>query len=134
SDILSRPIDVSQFGLIYAGAQKNLGPSGVTVVIMREDLIQPAEHIPTMFRYSTHLANDSLYNTPPVYSIYMVNLVLKWLRDQGGLTVVEQRNEEKAKLIYDVIDQSNGFYQGVAHAAHRSPMNITFRMANEELE
>lgn len=134
SDILSRPIDVSQFGLIYAGAQKNLGPSGVTVVIMREDLIQPAEHIPTMFRYSTHLANDSLYNTPPVYSIYMVNLVLKWLRDQGGLTVVEQRNEEKAKLIYDVIDQSNGFYRGVAHAAHRSPMNITFRMANEELE
>lgn len=134
SDILSRPLDVSQFGLIYAGAQKNLGPSGVTVVIVREDLIQPAEHIPTMFRYSTHLTNDSLYNTPPVYSIYMVNLVLQWLRDQGGLTAVEQRNEEKSKLIYDVIDQSNGFYSGVADVAYRSPMNITFRMANEELE
>ncbi|GFR38605.1 phosphoserine aminotransferase [Insulibacter thermoxylanivorax] len=134
SDILSRPLDVSRFGLIYAGAQKNLGPSGVTVVIIREDLIQPAEHLPTMLRYSTHADNNSLYNTPPVYSIYMMNLVLQWIKENGGLAAMEKRNEEKAKLIYDVIDGSGGFYRGVAKPEYRSPMNITFRMANEELE
>lgn len=134
SDILSRPLDVSRFGLIYAGAQKNLGPSGVTVVIIREDLIQPAEHLPTMLRYSTHADNNSLYNTPPVYSIYMMNLVLQWIKENGGLAAMEKRNEEKAKLIYDVIDGSSGFYRGVAKPEYRSPMNITFRMANEELE
>lgn len=134
SDILSRPIDVSQFGLIYAGAQKNLGPSGVTVVIIREDLVEPNEHLPTMLRYSTHLDNDSLYNTPPVYSVYMVNLVLNWIKDNGGLSAIEKRNQEKAQLIYDVIDQSGGFYRGVAQPEYRSPMNITFRLANEELE
>lgn len=134
SDILSRPIDVSQFGLIYAGAQKNLGPSGVTVVIIREDLVEANEHLPTMFRYSTHVSNDSLYNTPPVYSVYMVNLVLQWIDNNGGLAVMEQRNREKAQLIYDVIDQSGGFYRGVAHPDYRSPMNITFRLENEELE
>jgi phosphoserine aminotransferase len=134
SDILSRPIDVSKFGLIYAGAQKNLGPSGVTVVIVREDLVEPNEHIPTMLRYSTHLDNDSLYNTPPVYSVYMVNLVLNWIKDNGGLAAMEKRNQEKAQLIYDVIDQSGGFYRGVARPEYRSPMNITFRLENEELE
>jgi len=134
SDILSRPIDVSRFGLIYAGAQKNLGPSGVTVVIIREDLAEANEHLPTMLRYRTHVDNDSLYNTPPVYSVYMVNLVLEWIEENGGLAAMEQRNLEKAKLIYDVIDQSGGFYRGVAHPDHRSPMNITFRLADEELE
>jgi len=134
SDILSRPVDVSQFGLIYAGAQKNLGPSGVTVLIIREDLVEANEHLPTMMRYSTHLDNDSLYNTPPVYSVYMVNLVLKWIEENGGLAAMERRNMEKAQLIYDAIDQSGGFYRGVAHPDDRSPMNITFRLADEELE
>jgi phosphoserine aminotransferase len=87
-----------------------------------------------MLRYSTHLDNDSLYNTPPVYSVYMVNLVLNWIKDNGGLSAMEKRNQEKAQLIYDVIDQSGGFYRGVAQPEYRSPMNITFRLANEELE
>lgn len=135
SDILSRPIDVSQFGLIYAGAQKNLGPSGVTVVIMREELAKEApESLPTMMRYATHVDGDSLYNTPPVYSIYMVGLVLKWIKANGGLAGMEQRNAGKTKLIYDVIDGSGGFYRGVAEPGSRSTMNITFRMADEENE
>ncbi|MEB3102447.1 3-phosphoserine/phosphohydroxythreonine transaminase [Ferviditalea candida] len=135
SDILSRPIDVSSFALIYAGAQKNLGPSGVTVVIVRNELVQDSpKHLPTMFRYSTHAANQSLYNTPPVYSVYMMNLVLKWVRDQGGAIEMERRNREKTKLIYDMIDQSGGFYRGVAHPEDRSQMNVTFRLNDEELE
>lgn len=134
SDILSRPLDIGSFGMIYAGAQKNLGPSGVTVVIMREDLIEANEQIPTMLRYSTHLDNDSLYNTPPVYSVYMVNLVLKWIKENGGVAAMEKRNREKAQLIYDVIDGSGGFYRGVAKTEYRSLMNITFRLADEELE
>lgn len=135
SDILSRPIDVKKFGVIYAGAQKNLGPSGTTVVIIRDDLLDRApEQLPTMFRYRTHADNNSLYNTPPVYSIYMVKLVLEWLKDNGGLAAMEQRNREKTQLIYDVIDGSDGFYRGVADPEYRSPMNITFRLANEELE
>lgn len=136
SDILCRPLDVSQFALMYAGAQKNLGPSGVTLVILREDLLAdvPATGIPTMLRYDTHVKNDSLYNTPPVYSIYMMNLVLKWIRSNGGLSAMEERNREKTSLIYDVIDKSDGFYRGVADRESRSLMNITFRMANEQLE
>jgi phosphoserine aminotransferase len=135
SDILSKPIDVSKFGLIYAGAQKNLGPSGVTVVIIREDLLEGLpKGLPTMLRYDIHSKNKSLYNTPPSFSVYMVNLVLKWLKEQGGLAVVDQRNQEKAKLIYDAVDQSGGFYKGAAHADSRSLMNITFRLASEELE
>ena len=123
SDILSRPIKVEQFGLIYAGAQKNLGPSGVTVVIIREDLLErAADQLPTMFRYSTHADHNSLYNTPPVYSIYMVKLVLEWLKENGGLAAIELRNHEKTKLIYDVIDGSGGFYRGVADPEYRSPM------------
>ncbi|MFC5987172.1 3-phosphoserine/phosphohydroxythreonine transaminase [Marinicrinis lubricantis] len=135
SDILCRPVDVSRFGMIYAGAQKNLGPSGVTLVIAREDLVQQSpEHVPTMFRYDTHVENNSLYNTPPVYSIYMVNLVLKWIKGKGGLAEVQQFNTEKASLIYDAIDSSNGFYKGVAVPKDRSIMNITFTMSSEELE
>ncbi|MFD2671351.1 3-phosphoserine/phosphohydroxythreonine transaminase [Marinicrinis sediminis] len=135
SDILCRPLDVSKFGLIYAGAQKNLGPSGVTIVIAREDLVQESPaNLPSMFRYDTHIDNNSLYNTPPVYSIYMVNLVLKWVKEKGGLAEMEQFNQEKTKLIYDVIDQSQGFYRGVAAPADRSIMNLTFTMENEALE
>lgn len=135
SDIMSKPIDVSQFALIYAGAQKNLGPSGVTIVIIREEMIaRAAEQIPTMFRYDTYLNNNSLYNTPPVYSIYMVNLVMKWIKSMGGLAAIEQHNQEKAALIYDQIDQSDGFYYGSAEKALRSLMNITFRLQDEQLE
>ncbi|MEI7025960.1 3-phosphoserine/phosphohydroxythreonine transaminase [Paenibacillus sp. y28] len=135
SDILCRPIDASKFSMIYAGAQKNLGPSGVTIVIVKEDLLQDApKTIPTMLRYSTFVKNDSLYNTPPVYSVYMVNLVLKWIKANGGVAAMEQKNIEKTKLIYDAIDNSGGFYRGVVDPGSRSTMNITWRMASEELE
>jgi phosphoserine aminotransferase len=135
SDILSRPVDVSQFGVIYAGAQKNLGPSGVTVVIIRDDLAaESPEGVPTMLRYSTHAKNRSLYNTPPSFSIYMVNLVLKWIKSNGGVAAIERQNREKTDLIYNVIDASGGFYRGVAHPASRSRMNVTFRLGDEELE
>ncbi|NDI35852.1 3-phosphoserine/phosphohydroxythreonine transaminase [Chengkuizengella sediminis] len=135
SDILCRPIDVSQFGMIYAGAQKNLGPSGVTLVVVREDLLENApDHIPTMLRYDTHINANSLYNTPPVYSVYMVNLVLKWIKEKGGLDQIEKFNREKTKLIYDVIDESQGFYMGTVDKKDRSIMNIPFRLKNEQLE
>lgn len=135
SDILSRPVDVSKFGIIYAGAQKNLGPSGVTVVIIRKDLIEKANtNIPTMLKYKTHADGNSLYNTPPTFGIYMLGEVLKWVEEQGGLTAIQKRNEEKAKVIYDAIDNSNGFYTGHATPESRSLMNITFRVADEELE
>jgi phosphoserine aminotransferase len=135
SDIVSRPVDVSQFALIYAGAQKNLGPSGVTVVIARDDLLQHSpKSVPTMLRYDTHVENNSLYNTPPAYSVYMVKLVLEWIKEKGGLQAIEQHNKDKTSLIYNTIDQSGGFYQGVAARDYRSLMNITFRMDNENLE
>jgi phosphoserine aminotransferase len=135
SDIMSRPIDVSRFSLIYAGAQKNLGPSGVTVVVLRESMLERAKDgLPTMLRYKTHAKQNSLYNTPPVYSIYMVNLMLKWIKQQGGLSVIEQKNREKAALLYDAIDSSGGFYRGFAERGSRSLMNITFRLATEQLE
>jgi phosphoserine aminotransferase len=135
SDILSRQFDLNQFGLIYAGAQKNLGPSGVTVVIAREDLISESpKDIPTMFRYNTHLSNNSLYNTPPAFSVYMVNEVLKWIEEQGSLVGLEKINRKKAQLIYDTIDNSGGFYRGPVEAGSRSIMNITFRLTSEELE
>jgi len=135
SDIMSRPIDVSKFGIIYAGAQKNLGPSGVTVVIIRDDLAYVApEHVPTMLRYETHVKDKSLYNTPPTFSVYMVNLVLKWIKAKGGVEAIEKANAEKAAVIYEEIDRSGGFYRGFAHPDSRSPMNITFRIADEALE
>lgn len=136
SDIMCRPVDVSQFAMIYAGAQKNLGPSGVTIAIVRDDLVQSAaaKGLPTMMRYETHSKNNSLYNTPPSFSIYMVDLMLKWIKSNGGLTAMEQRNIEKAALIYDTIDASGGFYRGCAEAGSRSLMNITFRLQTEELE
>jgi phosphoserine aminotransferase len=135
SDILSTPFDVSKFSLIYAGAQKNLGPSGVTVVIIRKELIEKANpNIPTMLKYSTHAKNNSLYNTPPTFGIYMLGEVLNWAKEIGGITEIAKRNEVKAKLIYDAIDESNGFYVGHAEKESRSLMNITFRLKDEELE
>lgn len=135
SDILSRSFDASKFAMIYAGAQKNLGPSGVTVVVAREDFLKDSpKHVPTMLRYSTHIKNDSLYNTPPAYSVYIVNLVLKWIKANGGLSVMEQRNIEKTALVYDTIDNSGGFYEGLATKDSRSIMNITFKLQSEELE
>ncbi|WP_341281608.1 3-phosphoserine/phosphohydroxythreonine transaminase [Paenibacillus sp. FSL H8-0537] len=135
SDILSRPVDVSQFGLIYAGAQKNLGPSGVTVVIVRDDLVKESpKTIPAIFRYDTHVKAGSLYNTPPSFSVYMVNLVLKWIKARGGVAQINQYNRDKTNLIYNTIDQSGGFYYGFAAPESRSLMNITFRLQDAELE
>ncbi|MCR4416705.1 MAG: 3-phosphoserine/phosphohydroxythreonine transaminase [Ignavibacteria bacterium] len=135
SDIFSYPFDVSKFGLIYAGAQKNLGPAGVTIVIIREDLLERSQDsLHTMLNYKIHADNNSLYNTPPVFGIYIIGLVVKWLLNLGGLEAIAKINEEKAKLIYDAIDNSNGFYRGHADKDSRSKMNITFRLPNEELE
>ncbi len=135
SDILSRPIEVKKYGLIYAGAQKNMGPAGVTVVILRDDLLArvPAG-LPAMLDYKLQAEKGSLYNTPPVFAIYLVRLVLKWLKGIGGLTEMERRNREKADVLYNAIDSSGGFYRGTAEPASRSRMNVTFRMASEELE
>jgi phosphoserine aminotransferase len=135
SDIFSYPFDVSKFGLIYAGAQKNLGPAGVTIVIIREDLLERSQDsLHTMLNYKIHAENNSLYNTPPVFGIYIVGLVAKWLLSIGGLEAIAKINDEKAKLIYDAIDNSNGFYRGHAEKDSRSKMNITFRLPNEDLE
>jgi len=135
SDILSRSIDVSNFALIYAGAQKNLGPSGVTVVIVRRDQLQkiPAT-LPDILNYRVHAINRSLYHTPPVFAVYIVNLVLKWIQAIGGVKAMEYRNQEKADLIYRTIDNSGGFYSGLADRESRSLMNVTFRASNEEIE
>ncbi|MGG3466886.1 3-phosphoserine/phosphohydroxythreonine transaminase [Neobacillus pocheonensis] len=135
SDILSKSIDVSKFALIYAGAQKNLGPSGVTVVIIRKDLLEKANtNIPTMLKYSTHAKNNSLYNTPPTFGIYMLGEVLNWARELGGLNAISELNDKKATLIYDAIDSSDGYYIGHAQKDSRSLMNITFNLKTEELE
>ncbi|TBL81885.1 3-phosphoserine/phosphohydroxythreonine transaminase [Paenibacillus thalictri] len=135
SDILSCRRDLSRFAMVYAGAQKNLGPAGVTAVVIRDDFAKEARSdIPVIFRYGTYVKNRSLYNTPPVHSIYMVNLVLQWVREQGGVAALEQRNRTKAKLLYDTIDASGGFYKGMVENKHRSIMNITWRMQDEALE
>jgi phosphoserine aminotransferase len=135
SDILSRSFDASRFSFIYAGAQKNLGPAGVTIVILREELLEGGfKTVPTMLRYDIHGKNNSLYNTPPVFAVYLVNLVLRRLKANGGLAEAEKRNRQKAALVYQAIDGSSGFYRGHAAADSRSLMNITFRLPNEELE
>ncbi len=135
SDILSRRVDVSAFDLIYAGAQKNLGPAGVVLVIAKKSLLATArENLPTMLKYSTFADNDSLYNTPPVFAIYMVNKTLHWIKRQGGVGAEAQNNAAKAKLIYDAIDNSGGFYKGHAVKEARSLMNITFNLATPEME
>ncbi|HJQ70654.1 MAG TPA: 3-phosphoserine/phosphohydroxythreonine transaminase [Blastocatellia bacterium] len=134
SDIFSHTIDVSKYGLIYAGAQKNLAPAGVTLVIIRDDLLaRSPESLPTMLNYNTHAKERSLFNTPPVFAIYVMRLVLTWLLDRGGLEEVERRNKEKAALLYDAIDATD-FYRAHAAPDSRSLMNITFRLPSEELE
>jgi phosphoserine aminotransferase len=134
SDIFSRPIDVAKYALIYAGAQKNLAPAGVTLVIIRDDMVKrtPAS-LPTMLQYAVHVENQSMYNTPPVFAIYVMRLVLKWLIKQGGLTAVETHNARKADKLYAEIDRT-GFYRGHARPDSRSRMNVTFRLPSEELE
>jgi phosphoserine aminotransferase len=135
SDFISRPIDVSKYGLIYAGAQKNAGPAGVVVTIIREDLLERVpENLPVMLDYKAQVAGGSMHNTPPCFAIYMVGLVFKWAIGLGGLAEVQRRNEEKAAVIYQTIDASGGFYTGHAAPEARSKMNITFRLPSEELE
>ena len=135
SDFISRPIDVSKYALIYAGAQKNAGPAGVTVVIIRDDMLErtPA-NLPVMLDYKALAASGSLHNTPPCFAIYMVGLVLQWAKKMGGLKEIEKNNRKKAEVIYKAIDESGGFYRGHAAPEARSIMNIPFRLPSEELE
>jgi len=134
SDILSRPVDVGRFGLIFAGAQKNMGPAGVTVVIVRDDLLdRTPEQVPTMFRYKIHADKGSMFNTPPCFAIHVVGLVLKWLDGIGGVPAIEKFNRDKAALLYEAIDAGD-FYRGHAEPASRSLMNVTFNLPTPELE
>jgi phosphoserine aminotransferase len=135
SDIMSRPFDASPFGLIYAGAQKNLGPAGVTLVIVRQDMLERVpESLPTMLKYTTYVAHGSMFNTPPCFAIYTIQLVLKWLEETiGGLDKMEEINRRKADFLYGTIDASE-FYQGTAETESRSVMNVTFRLPTEDLE
>ena len=134
SDILSRPIDLERYGVLYAGAQKNLGPSGVTLVVIRADLLErSARELPSMQRYATHAKEGSLYNTPPSFAIYVVGRVLAWIERGGGLAAMGERNAAKAKLLYDRIDAED-FYAGTARADSRSLMNVTFRTPSEDLD
>jgi phosphoserine aminotransferase len=134
SDIFSRPIDVSKYALIYAGAQKNLAPAGLTLVIVRDDMLKRTPTtLPTMLQYGVHAENQSMYNTPPVFAIYVMRLVLAWLVEQGGLAAIERRNVAKADKLYAEIDRT-GFYRGHAEKDSRSRMNVTFRLPSEELE
>jgi len=134
SDILSKPYDVSKFGLIYAGAQKNIGPSGLTIVIVREDLIGSAlDFTPTMLNYRTHAENNSMFNTPPCFIIYMAGLVFEWMLENGGVTAMEKRNREKAALLYQYLDQSDLFTATVS-GKDRSIMNVTFVTGDSELD
>ncbi len=135
SDIMSRRFDASKFGMIYAGAQKNIGPAGVCMVIIRDDMLALSpENLPSMFNYNTYAKNNSLYNTPPCFAIYAVQLVLKWIEESvGGLDAMAIRNRTKAQLLYDYLDSSD-FYQGTADTDSRSDMNVTFRLPSEDLE
>ncbi|GBC61044.1 phosphoserine transaminase [Desulfonema ishimotonii] len=135
SDIMSRPFDASRFGMIYAGAQKNIGPSGVCMVIIRDDMLaRVPENIPTMLKYTTHVNKNSMFNTPPCFAIYTVQLVLKWLEETvGGLDKMAEINDKKADLIYGFLDASD-FYRATAAEGSRSKMNVTFRLPDEDLE
>ena len=134
SNAMSEVIDVSKFGLLFAGAQKNLGPAGVTLVIVREDLIgEPMDITPTMLTYKIHADNDSLYNTPPTYSIYIFKLVMEWIKSKGGVAALQKINEEKAKILYDFLDNSK-LFKGTVEKEDRSLMNIPFITGNEELD
>jgi phosphoserine aminotransferase len=135
STILSRPLDVSRYAMLYAGAQKNIGPAGLTIVIMREDLIGRAPvSVPTMLNYQTHSKNDSMYNTPPTYAWYMAGLVFKWLKAQGGLAGMAALNQRKANKLYAAIDSSNGFYRSPVDVNYRSWMNIPFTLVDSGLD
>jgi phosphoserine aminotransferase len=134
SDMYSRPIDIRKYGLIYAGAQKNLGPSGVVLVIIRDDLVEAGpKTLPTMLQYRTHVAEKSLYNTPPTFGIYVMGEVFKWIQAQGGLAAMAEHNRAKAALLYDYLDQSD-FFRGTVQPDSRSLMNVCFRGPSEELE
>ena len=134
SHILSRPLDVSKFGLIYAGAQKNIGPAGLTIVMVRKDLLERTPpNLPSMFSYAVQAENESMFNTPPTYPIYMAGLVFKWLKELGGLSVIEQMNIRKSSMIYDQIDKT-GFYRSPIDKQYRSRMNVPFRIHDESLE
>src|SRR5258707_10796392 len=129
SDIASRPVDVKKYGVIFAGAQKNLGPSGVTVVIIRKDLAERAnKNLPTLLQYRTHIKEKSLYHTPPTFAVYIVGLVLEWIESEDGVQGMEKRNEAKAKLLYDTIESSGGFYRCPVEKSSRSRMNVIFRV------
>ncbi|MEM9423863.1 MAG: 3-phosphoserine/phosphohydroxythreonine transaminase, partial [Spirochaetota bacterium] len=135
SDFLSHPLDWSKLGVVYAGAQKNLGPAGLCVVIMQKSLLQQcSENLPAYLRYPLHAENDSLYNTPPSFAVYMVMLQLEWLLDLGGLSAMEQRNKIKAEKLYRQIDASDGFYRNPVEKTARSQMNVPFLLPNKELE
>ncbi|MDZ8119158.1 3-phosphoserine/phosphohydroxythreonine transaminase [Pontiella agarivorans] len=134
SDILSRPLDVSKFGLIYAGSQKNLAPAGITLVIIKDELAEKCpETVPTIMRYKTHIENNSLYNTVPTFPVYILCLVTRWLKANGGLEGMQKINEAKAAKLYDLFDSSD-FYKGTAVKEFRSTMNVTWRLPTEELE
>jgi len=136
SDMFSGPIDVARHGLIYAGAQKNIGPAGVTLVIVRDDLVARSagnKALPTMLNYGVHAENTSLYNTPPAFGVYAMGLVIRWLLDLGGLPAIGALNKRKASKLYAEIDRT-GFYRGTAAKSDRSQMNVTFRLSSEELE
>jgi phosphoserine aminotransferase len=135
SDIFSRPIEVSKYALLYAGAQKNLAPAGVTLVLVRDDMLaRSPKNLPTMLDYNTHAKEKSLYNTPPVFPIYVMRLVMKWMLAEGGLEAIGRRNADKANLLYGAIDGSGGFYRAHARPGSRSNMNVTFRLPSEDLE
>ncbi len=134
SDILSRPIDVSGFGVIFAGAQKNIGPAGVTIVIIRKDLADRAsDNLPTMLNYRTHISKGSMFNTPPTFGIYIIALVMEWIAAEGGVPAIQKHNEAKAALLYNAIDASD-FYSGPVNKADRSLMNVVFRVKSSDAE
>ena len=134
SNILSEPVNVSSFGLIFAGAQKNMGPAGMTVIIIREDLAGKApDNVPTLLNYQTHVNSKSVYNTPPCYSIYMAGLVFEWIKQSGGLAVMEKTNREKARMLYDYLDRSS-FFRSPVQRESRSIMNVSFVTANDDLD
>jgi phosphoserine aminotransferase len=137
SDIASRRVDVEKYGMIFAGAQKNLGPSGATIVVIRKDLAQRADkNLPTVLQYRTHIKEKSLYHTPPTFAVYIVGLVLEWIESAGGVGAIEKRNEAKAKLLYETIEASGGYYRCPVESSSRSKMNVVFRVAggNESIE
>ncbi len=135
SDVLSRPIPWNKFGIVYAGTQKNLAPSGLALVVMRKDFAEKArQDLPAYLRYDQHISENSLYNTPPTFVIWMMNLTLKWIKSLGGLSAIEKLGDQKANMLYDAIDQSGGYYSNPVDKGSRSNMNIVWRMKSEDME